>query len=149
MWPLIILVFVVLGGLSLRGVRWAYVTFIVLGIAFFPARTGFHFEPRACELAFSLSLVPVSLANYPHVVLFGLFYAGTMAQFERKTAAAFVWAGVATLLMGVVVELAQGLTGRGHCRSRDLLPDAEGALLAAALILCWNALRRARSPRVA
>jgi hypothetical protein len=38
------------------------------------------------------------------------------------------------LVMGALLEIAQGLTGQGHCRLRDLVPDATGALLALLLI---------------
>jgi hypothetical protein len=144
-WPLVILVFVALGALSLRGVRWAYLTFVLLGVAFLPASTWFRFEPRACELTCSVPLALTSLLNYPHILLFGLFFAGTLAQSPTRTGSAFAWAGVATLLMGAVVELEQGLTGRGHCRLRDLIPDAAGALLAATVVFGWGKARGARS----
>jgi hypothetical protein len=143
-WPLVILVFVALGGLSLRGARWAYIAFVLLGVAFLPASTRFRFEPQQCELTCSVSLALTSLTNYPHILLFGLFFAGTLAQFPTRTGSAFAWAGAATLIMGAVVELEQGLTGRGHCRLRDLLPDAAGALLAATFVLGWSKARGAR-----
>lgn len=141
-WPLVALVFVVLGALSLRGVRWAYATFILLSIAFFPARTGFRLAPRECDLAFSALLAASSLTNYAHIVLFCLFFVGTLAQFRLKTGSAFAWAAVATTVMGAVVELEQGLTGKGHCRLRDLVPDAAGGLLGAAIMFAWNEARR-------
>jgi len=149
-WPWGIPVFVALGALALRGVRWAYVTFILLSVAFFPVRTWFRFESRACDLTCSGSLALTSLTNYPHIVLFGLFFAGTLAQFSQerrrsRAGSAFAWAGVATMLMGAVVELEQGLTGRGHCRLRDLLPDAAGAVWAATLLWGWSKVRGARS----
>ena len=40
-----------------------------------------------------------------------------------------------TLTVGALLELAQGLTGAGHCRLRDLLPDPAGALLGWALLV--------------
>jgi len=145
MWPWVIAVFVVLGALSLRGVRWAYVTYILLSLLFFPAQTGFRFESRACDLSFGMSHALAALANYPHMVLFGLFFVATMAQFRQKEGSAFAWAGSATMLMGAAVELEQGLTGTGHCRLRDLLPDAVGALLAATLVWGWHKARSDRS----
>ncbi|HAF12396.1 MAG TPA: hypothetical protein DCK93_09905 [Blastocatellia bacterium] len=39
MWLLVFLVFFVLGVLSLRRVRWAYITFVLLGLLFFPRST--------------------------------------------------------------------------------------------------------------
>ena len=38
--------------LALRGARWAYLTFIAVGLAYFPMHVGFHFQPRACQLVF-------------------------------------------------------------------------------------------------
>lgn len=70
MWPLTALVFFVLGILALRGVRWAYVTFVVLGLLYFPARIGFRLDPRACQLAIDLPLALFSLTNYAHIGLF-------------------------------------------------------------------------------
>src|SRR5258705_13154761 len=62
----------------------------------------------------------------------------------RRTDARVVWALLATLLVGVLVEIAEGMTmtGRGHCRLRDLVPDAAGALGAALLLAVWSRLRR-------
>jgi len=40
------------------------------------------------------------------------------------------------------VEVAEGMTGRGHCRLRDLVPDAAGALGASLLLALWSRLRR-------
>jgi hypothetical protein len=44
--------------------------------------------------------------------------------------------------MGVLVELAEGATGRGHCRLRDLIPDFAGAMLGAAALITWRRIRR-------
>ena len=44
--------------------------------------------------------------------------------------------------MGLFVELAEGISGEGHCRMRDLVPDAAGALLGAVYVLLWNAARK-------
>src|SRR5213079_3764431 len=52
----------------------------------------------------------------------------------------------ATLLVGALVEIAEGMTGGGrgqaHCRVQDLVPDAAGALGAALLLAGWSRLRR-------
>jgi hypothetical protein len=62
--------FLVLAVLSLRGARWAYIVFVLLGVLYFPARVGFRLDPQPCELAFNASLAIYSLTNYAHIVLF-------------------------------------------------------------------------------
>jgi hypothetical protein len=54
----------------------------------------------------------------------------------------FAWAGVACIIMGLLVELAEGFSGKGHCRMRDLVPDSAGILLGAAIVLLWKRLRK-------
>jgi hypothetical protein len=77
----------------------------------------------ACEQLISKGLLRVSLQNYAHIALFAGFYWISWVQFKR-TDARVVWALLATLIMGALVEVAEGMTGRGHCRVRDLVPDA-------------------------
>ena len=141
MWPLTVLVFFVLGILSLRGVRWAYVTFVVLGLLYFPVSVGFRLDPRACQLAIDLPLALFSLTNYAHMGLFALFFVITSAQLRMVTQSALVRAGLATLVMGALVEIAQGITGNGNCRLRDLVPDSAGAFLGTAIVFLWNKTR--------
>jgi VanZ family protein len=124
-----------LGLLALRGVRWAYAAFVVLGLLYFPAKVGFSLEPRPCQLAFDIPLALHSLTNFAHVVLFALFFVMTGAQFRRWDRATFAWSAAATVLMGALVEAAQGLTGEGNCRLRDLIPDAAGVLLGSGIVL--------------
>jgi hypothetical protein len=129
---------VLLAVLSLRGVRWAYVSFIVLGLAYFPMRVGFRFAPHACQLTFDARLAMFSLTNYPHIVLFGLFFMMSTVHFGGRRWAdrsAIARAAVVTLIMGVLVELAEGVTGKGNCRLRDLIPDSAGILLGATLMI--------------
>jgi VanZ family protein len=134
--------FIVLAILSLRGVRWAYVTFIVLGLLYFPLSVGFRLTPRPCELVPSMSLAIYSLSNYAHIVLLALFFVMTSAQFRMTHWSGFAWAGVVTLAMGALVELAQGISGKGHCRLRDLIPDAVGAILGSVFVFLWITLLR-------
>lgn len=131
---------VALGLLALRGVRWAYVCFIALGLLYFPAKAGFALAPRPCQLAFDAALAAHSMTNYAHVVMFALFFVMTRAQFREWGVRTFAWSALATLLMGALVELAQGVTGEGNCRARDLLPDAAGALAGAAVVALLDRL---------
>jgi hypothetical protein len=124
--------------LSLRGVRWAYVAFLVLGLLYFPAKVGFRFDPHPCELTFGISLALYSLTNYAHIVLFALCFVLTSAQFRTPSRSAFAWAAAITLAVGALVEIAEGATGQGHCRSRDLIPDAVGALTGSVIVMLLN-----------
>jgi hypothetical protein len=145
MWLLVFVVFFVLGVLSLRGVRWAYIIFVLLGLLFFPARVGFRFDPRPCELTINIPLAIHSLTNYAHIVLFAIFFLMTSAQLRLSQWSAFAWAAAACITMGVLVELAEGVTGKGHCRLRDLIPDTAGILLGSVIVLVWNGLRKKMS----
>jgi len=128
--------------IALRGKRWAYLAFVVLGLLYFPAQTHFRVHVPKCELLIpTMRPVVLSLHNYAFIALFAGFYWMSWVQF-RKTEARVVWALLATLLVGALVEIAEGMTGRGHCRVRDLVPDAAGALGAALLLAVWSRLRR-------
>lgn len=134
MW-LLFLGFLALGVLSLRGVRWAFVAFVVLGLLYFPAKAGFRLDPNPCQLAFGISLAIHSLTNYGHIVLFALFFLMASAQFRLSNRTAFAWSAAATVVMGALVEVAQGVSGEGNCRLRDLIPDALGILLGSIIVL--------------
>src|SRR6266511_819518 len=132
--------------IALRGKRWAYLTFVLLGLLYFPAQTHFRVHAPKCEqLIPTMRLVVLSLHNYAYIALFAGFYWMSWVQF-RKTEARVVWALLATLLVGALVEIAEGMTGGGrgqvHCRVQDLVPDAAGALGAALLLAVWSRLRR-------
>ena len=139
---LVYLGFLVLGILSLRGVRWAYITFVLLGILYFPASVGFRLNPQPCELTPNIALAIYSLTNYAHIVLFALFFLMTSAQFRMYHWSAFGWAALAAITMGVLVELAEGISGKGHCRLRDLIPDTVGIMLGSGIVFLWNRIRR-------
>ena len=131
------LAFVVLGVFALRGVRRAYLAFAAFGLAYFPARAGFRLEPHACDLALDAPLAAEAARNGAHVVLFAIFFVMTVAQFprgRRVDVRTLAWAGAATLVMGALVELAQGVSGQGNCELRDLVPDAAGSAIAAATL---------------
>ena len=133
--------FVVLGILSLRGKRWAYITFVVLGLLYFPASVGFRLDPRPCELVPNLALAISSLGNYAHIILFVWFFLITSAQFRMSQWSGYAWAAVACIAMGLLVEIAEGISGAGHCRLRDLIPDAAGVVIGAGIVFLWNRVR--------
>src|SRR5438094_9046051 len=132
--------------ITLRGKRWAYFAFVVLGLLYFPAQTHFRVHAPKCEqLLPTLHLLVPLLHNYAYIALFAGFYWMSWVQFGRSDARG-VWALVATLLVAALVEIAEGMTGGGrgqvHCRVRDLVPDAAGAVGAALLLAIWSRLRR-------
>lgn len=128
--------------LTLRGKRWAYFAFVVLGLAYFPAQAHFQIHVPKCEQLISKGLLLVSLQNYAHIALFAGFYWMSWVQF-RRTDARVLWAVLATLVAGALVEVAEGMTLRGgHCRVRDLVPAAAGALGAALVLAIWSRLTR-------
>jgi VanZ family protein len=85
-----------------------------------------------------------SLTNYAHIVLFVWFFLMARAQFRRSHWSDFAWAALASVIMGALVELAEGISGRGHCRLRDLIPDAVGIMLGSGIVYLWNRLRRSK-----
>src|SRR2546428_2214712 len=128
--------------IALRGKRWAYLAFVVLGLLYFPAQTHFRVHAPKCEqLLPTMHVLVLSLHNYAYIALFAGFYWMSWVQFRRSDARG-IWALLATLIVGALVEIAEGMTGRGHCRVRDLVPDAAGALGAALLLAVWSRLRR-------
>jgi hypothetical protein len=135
-----------LGRISLRTLRWAYAACVVLGLLYFPWSVGFRLDPHPCELTFGLSLAVFSLTNYAHIVLFTIFFLMTSTLFRTLDRRAFAWAAAATVVMGALVEIAEGVTGRGHCRLRDLIPDSAGALIGAAILLLWIVIRGRLKP---
>jgi hypothetical protein len=138
-------VFVVLAVLALRRRRWAYWAFVALGILFFPARVGFQFHPKPCECAQTLSLALFSLTNYGHLVRFTIFFLMTAVQIRgARLRTQLLVATGAVLAMGIYVELAEGLTGEGHCRLRDLVPDLAGAIVGAVILTLWALRQRGR-----
>ncbi len=137
------------GLIAFIGKRWAYATFIVLGLLYFPVSVGFVFNSRPCEWTFGLDLAVYSLTNFAHIVLFAVFFVMTIAQFRYElTWRTFGWSMLAVVVMGLLVELAEGLTGEHNCRMRDLIPDAAGGLLGAGLVyagkMLWYKFRERR-----
>jgi hypothetical protein len=136
-----VLIFLVLAGLAFRGMRWAYLMFVGAGLLYFPARVGFRLSPGACELILDVPLALHSLTNVAHIVLFGVFFAMSCAQFRGRTHTTLVWAALLTLAMGLLVEVSEGITGKGHCRLRDVVPDAAGVVIGAVVVSLWRHAR--------
>src|ERR1044072_53230 len=138
---LVYLGFVALGLLSFRGIRGAYVTFVVLAFLYFPASVGFRLNPQPCELIPSLRLAVYSFGNYQHIVLFVFFFLMTSAQFRMSQWSGYAWAALTSIVMGLLIELAEGIGGAHHCRMRDLIPDAAGIVIGAGIFFLWNKMR--------
>ena len=132
-----IITWVVLFIFALRGARWAYAIFVVLAFVWIPARPGFHLHRPPCVLQFTLDLVLNSLVKYKHISLWGAFFLMTWVQFRRSRYALFI-AAIATIAMGILIELEEGATGTGMCRATDLLPDGVGALIGAVIATLWR-----------
>jgi len=107
-----------------------------------PARAGFDFAPQPCDLRLSVSLIVRAIPNYNHILLFAGFFIMTRAQFPADAPKRFVKAATICLAMGIAVELEQALVGRGHCRIWNLIPDAVGLGLGAAIMAVWERVRR-------
>lgn len=142
--PLIAALLGVAAALSLRRTRWstaslwasrlAYGLLVLQLPAYFLAKSSFQVSAPVCQWTFGLALAQHSLTNYPHIVLFAVFFLLTYAQLPGHQRAA-VWSMTATLAFGLLLELLQGATGEGNCRMRDLIPDSAGGLIGYALIL--------------
>jgi hypothetical protein len=132
--------------IALRGKRWAYFAFVVLGLLYFPAQTHFRVHVPKCEQILpTLQVLVLSLHNYAYIALFAGFYWMSWVAFRRSDARVF-WALLTTLLVAALVEVAEGMTGGGRgqvqCRVRDLAPYIAGGLGAALLLAIWSRLRR-------
>jgi len=66
-------------------------------------------------------------------VLFGVFCALVLLQFDRVDRRSLAWSVVATTVLGAIIELEEGATRTGNCRLTDLLPDIIGAVSVAAI----------------
>ncbi len=130
--------------------RAAFVAVVALGLCSFALRAGWPAEPLSptpCELLVGPALALHSFRNTAHIVLFALCFPLARAQFRpsgtggRTRWRADAGALVITVGIGALLELAQGLSGAGHCRLRDLLPDTAGALFGWAALAALGAAR--------
>jgi hypothetical protein len=122
--------------------RWIYAAYILYAVTAIPARTSFRLNAPACDMRLTLSNMGLSLTKVPHIVLFGFFFLLTAVQFDRVDRRTLAWSLVATLVMGLLVELEEGATRTGNCRLTDVLPDAWGALIVAALLMAITMIHR-------
>ncbi|PYQ60366.1 MAG: hypothetical protein DMF58_08470 [Acidobacteria bacterium] len=132
-----IVAWLVLFVFALRGARWAYTIFVILAFVWIPARTGFHLHRPPCEIRFTFDLALNSLMKYKHITLWGAFFLMTWVQFRRNRYALLI-AAIATIAVGILIELEEGATGTGYCRATDLMPDVVGALIGAVIATLWR-----------
>jgi len=157
--PFVLAVVSAVVALALRRTRWAHLALWISRIAYaclvlqaplyFLAKGGFRVSPPVCEWTFGIALARHSLTNYRHIILFTGFFLLTYAQLPGVSWR-LLWSVALTLSMGLLVELVQGISGHGHCRMRDLVPDAVGALLGSAIVWAgarlWQHKTRQRTP---
>ena len=151
MWLLGVVVIATVAAIALRRTRWAapsrlvsrgaYVLLVLSPFFYFPLRSGFRLESIACEWTFGPALAVHSLRNFPHIILFAFFFLLTYAQL-LDVKRALVWSAAACMAMGLLVEIAQGVTRAGHCGMRDLIPDAAGTLAGFLLAMTGRWLMR-------
>lgn len=114
---------------------------LVVAITRIPARVGFQLVWPACDSRLTLENLMLSLTKLPHIILFGVFFLLTVAQFDRPDRRAMAWGMVATATLGLLVEVLEGATRTGNCRLTDVAPDLLGALIGATLIAAAIGLR--------
>jgi hypothetical protein len=129
------LIFLVLGILAVRGSRWAYAAFPLSILLYFPASVGFRMHPQACYLTVNGPLALESLSNYPHMILFGIFFFVTAMHFRLSGWRPLASVLALTVAMGAGMEIAQGLSGTHHCKAVDLIPDFVGALAGLVVVI--------------
>ena len=140
---LVVVAWIVLAVLALRGARWAYAVFIVLAFVWIPARTGFHFHRPDCNLQLTIDLALFAATKYKHIFLFGMFFLMTRVQLGR-TRYAMLIAAAATIAVGILIEIEETATRTGYCNLRDLVPDALGAFLGEVIWRIWRSRGPAR-----
>ena len=141
------LLFFALAILAIRGARWAYAGFALWILLQFPASVGFRLHPKACYLTVNPPLALYSLSNYPHMILFGIFFIVTALHFRLSSWRSLAWAIGLTVAMGAAMEIAQGLSGTHHCKASDLIPDFVGALVGLIVVILGRTIASARLSR--
>lgn len=137
------LLFFALAILAIRGARWAYAGVALWVLLQFPASVGFRLHPKACYMTVNPPLALYSLSNYPHMILFGIFFTVTTLHFRLSSWRSLAWAIGLTVAMGAAMEIAQGLSGTHHCKAIDLIPDFVGALVGLLVVLLGRTIASA------
>jgi hypothetical protein len=122
-----------------------YVAYLALAFLYFPAKVGFKLEPRTCEMIGSWRLALFSFTNYAHIVMLGVFFVLSFLNFSLARAPIdrrYLYSAIGTLTLGVLIEVGEGVSGKGHCRLRDLLPDSAGIALGAAAVALFMLLKQ-------
>ena len=141
------LLFFALAILAIRGARWAYVAFVMWILLHPPASVGFRMHPKACDLTVNVPLAFQSLSNYPHMILFCIFFVVTTLHFRLSGWQPLAWSIGLTVAMGAGMEIAQGLSGTHHCKAIDLVPDFMGALLGVIVVVLAGMIASAKLSR--
>ena len=118
---------------SLTTSRWVYGIVFPLSLLYFPIKAG-GVRPIQCQWTFDFKMAVYSLGNFPHMIGFAIFFVLTVAQLPNVKRA-IAWAFAASLVLGFLVEIAEGATGIHNCRMRDLIPDMAGACIGALVIV--------------
>jgi hypothetical protein len=118
-------------------------------LAVTPLAAGLALRPApVCDPGGDARLLVAALGNVRHLVAFAALTVLAAAAFGGRRAAAAI--GL-MLLLTAGVEVEQAIFADGHCRLRDLLPDAAaiavGLALAALLSGLWRHLRAAPAGR--
>jgi hypothetical protein len=77
-------------------------------------------------------------------VLFTFFLIVSVINFSRGSASprwTYGKAVLGSLIYGAIIEIGEGISGHGHCRLRDLLPDTAGIIAGLVIVLVWTAIR--------
>ena len=114
-----------------------------------PARVGFRLVAPVCDTRLTLANAGISMTKVPHIALFAIFLVLTALQFKQLNQRALKWSLLATVVLGVLLELEEGASRTGNCRLTDVLPDITGALIASVAVLGVTTVRdwtRARTP---
>lgn len=106
-----------------------------------PARTRVRLVGPVCNTSLTLANTGMSMTKVPHIALFAIFFVLTALQFERLDLRALRWSLLATIALGVLVELEEGATHTGNCRLTDVLPDITGALIGSVALVGAKLLR--------
>ena len=114
-----------------------------------PARVGFRLVAPVCDTRLTLANAGISMTKVPHIALFAVFFVLTALQFDQLNQRALRVSLLASVSLGMLVELEEGASRTGNCRLTDVLPDITGALIASVAVLGVTTVRdwtRARTP---